>query len=120
MKAKEIFELSVKVMKQVVPPAAMADSMRRARERGEEGNISILSRQRHNVNELVRKVLDCGGPCAETKDAPVDLIDAVVLRYLRNRELFMKTFPEGIDDADPDPFSIWASIMISPGDVQDN
>jgi hypothetical protein len=40
----------------------------------------------------------------------------MVLRYLRNRDIFMKTFPDGIDDIDPDPVAIWAAIMISPMD----
>jgi hypothetical protein len=40
----------------------------------------------------------------------------MVIRYLRNRDIFMKTFPEGIEDVDPDPVSLWAAIMISPHD----
>ena len=48
--------------------------------------------------------------------SPMELLDAMVLRYLKNRDIFMKTFPEGIDDINPDPFSLWAAIMISPQD----
>ncbi|MEJ2697888.1 MAG: hypothetical protein P8013_14730 [Candidatus Sulfobium sp.] len=40
----------------------------------------------------------------------------MVLRYFRNRDVFMKTFPEGIESLDTDPVSVWAAMMISPHD----
>lgn len=116
MKAQEIFEGSVKAMKQFLTHDEMKDSIKRAKERGEEGNLSLLGKERENVNELVRRVVNAGSPRDALKGAEQEVIDAMVLRYLKNREVFMKTFPEGIDDIDPDPFSIWASIMISPAD----
>ncbi len=116
MKAQEIFESSVEAMKQLLTRQEMTDSIKRAQERGEEGNLALLEKERRNVNELVRKVVDAGG----SKDVLVserrDVTDAMVMRYLKNREVFMKTFPDGIEDVDPDRFSIWASIMISPAD----
>jgi hypothetical protein len=116
MKAQEIFEISVKAMKQLLTRDEMMDSIKRAKERGEEGNLRLLANERENVNEIARRIVDAGGPDGVLKAAPQEVIDAMVVRYLRNREVFMKTFPEGIEDIDPDPFSIWASIMISPGD----
>ena len=61
MKAQEIFESSVKAMKQLLTRDEMMDSIKRAKERGEEGNLSLLVKERENVNELVRRVVDAGG-----------------------------------------------------------
>ncbi len=116
MKAQEIFENSVRAMKQLLAREDMMDSIKRAKERGEEGNLGLISEQRENVTELVRRVVAAGGSRDVLKDVAQEVIDAMVLRYLRNREMFMQTFPEGIEAIDPDPFSIWASIMISPAD----
>jgi len=116
MKAQEIFENSVKAMKQLLTHDEMMDSIKRAKERGEEGNLGLIGRERENVNELVRRLVDAGGSKDALQGVAQEVIDAMVLRYLRNREMFMKTFPEGIEDIDPAPFSIWASIMISPAD----
>jgi len=115
MKAEEIFEQSVKAMKRMLPSAAMIASIKRAKSRTEEENLTLLNRERENINELVRKL-------AETHDGdflqsvPLELLDAMVLRYLKNRDIFMKTFPDGIDDIEPDPFALWAAIMIAPQD----
>ncbi len=115
MKAEEIFEKSVKVMKEILTPEGMIASIKRAKIRTEEENNDLLIKEREKINELVRKI-------AEDQDrsllqsASMALLDAMVLRYLKNRDIFMKTFPEGIDNIDPDPYFLWAAIMISPQD----
>lgn len=116
MKADEIFKISVAVMKQVLRPEQMTDSLKRARERGDEKNLALIERNRKDVNELVRKIAASGGLQGIAGEIHQETLDAMVLRYLRNREIFMKTFPDGIEGIDDDQFSIWASIMISPMD----
>jgi hypothetical protein len=115
MKAEEIFEASVKVMKQIVSKAEMNASIRKAKERGEEENLKLLERERENINEAVRKIAE-GGAKDVLQSFPPELTDAVVLRYLKNRDIFMKTFPDGIEEINPDPLLLWAAIMISPQD----
>ena len=115
MKAEEIFEKSVKVMKEMLTAEGMMTSIKRVKNRTEEENVALLIKERENINELVRNIAE-GHNTELLKSVPVDLLDAMVLRYLRNRDIFMKTFPEGIDDINPDPFSLWAAIMISPQD----
>lgn len=117
MRSEDIFEKSVRVMKQLFGSEEIAGSIKRAKDRGQAGNEDLLRKERENVNGLVRQIAEK----ARFEELLVtntrqELVDAVVLRYLRNREIFIKTFPEGIDDIDPDPHFIWASIMISPGD----
>jgi hypothetical protein len=116
MKAQEIFESSVKVMKMLLTKDEMRESIRRAKERGEEGNIRLLEKERESVNELVRRIVEREGSPEILQSVSQEKLDAVVVRYLRNREIFMKTFPEGIEDADPEPLATWAAVMISPGD----
>ncbi len=116
MKAQEIFENSVKAMKQLLAHQEMLDSIKRAQDRGEEGNLRLLENEREKVNELVRKIVEARGSKDVLKAERREVIDAMVVRYLKNREVFMKTFPDGIEEIDPDPFSIWASMMISPAD----
>ena len=116
MKAQEIFEISVDAMKQLLTPKEMADSIKRAKERGEEANLKLLEIERESLNELVRRIVDAGGSMDVLKAERLELIDAMVMRYLRNRGVFMKTFPDGIEGVAADRFSIWASIMISPAD----
>jgi hypothetical protein len=115
MKAEEIFEAGVKTMKQILSSSGVAASIQRARSRTEEENLSLLANQRENINELVRKIAE-GLDMELMKNIPVDLVDALVLRYLKNREVFMKTFPDGIEDVSPDSLLLWAAIMISPED----
>ena len=115
MKAEEIFEKSVKVMKEILTSEGMKASINRAKNRTEEENLGLIIKERENINELVRKIAD-GSDLELLQTAPLELLDAMVLRYLKNREIFMKTFPKGIDDIDPDLFSLWAAIMISPQD----
>ena len=115
MKAEEIFEKSVKVMKEILTPEGMIASIKRAKIRTEEENLGLLIKERENINELVRKITD-GNDRELLQSVPMELLDAMVLRYLKNRDIFMKTFPEGIDDINPDLFMLWAAIMISPQD----
>ncbi len=116
MKAQEIFEKSVSAMRQLLTREEMMSSIKRAKDRGEEGNLFLLEKERENVNELVRKIVEQGGSKAVLKAGSPEVVDALVMRYLKNREIFMKTFPDGLEEIDPDPFTIWASIMISPAD----
>jgi hypothetical protein len=116
MKAQQIFEQSVKTMKMLLTKEEMMASIVRAKERGEEGNIALLEKERQNLNDLVRRIAREKASGDVLRSAPQELRDAVVIRYLRNREIFMHTFPDGIADIVADPFTIWASIMISPGD----
>ena len=115
MKAGEIFEKSVKVMKEILTPEGMIASIKRAKIRTEEENLGLLIKERENINELVRKIAD-GNDRELLQSVPMELLDAMVLRYLKNRDIFMKTFPEGIEGISPELFSLWAAIMISPQD----
>jgi len=115
MKAEEIFAASVKVMKEILSAHEMSASLQRARKRTEEENVGLLIKERENVNELVRKIAE-GSNNELLKSAPEELVDAFVLRYMKNRDIFMKTFPNGIDGINPEPVSLWAAIMISPRD----
>ena len=115
MKAEEIFETSVKVMKELVSAPEMSASVQRAKKRTEEENVGLLIKERENINELVRKIAE-GRDRELLQSAPQELIDALVLRYLKNRDIFMKTFPNGIDDINTGPLALWAAIMISPRD----
>jgi hypothetical protein len=116
MKAEEIFEKSVAVMKQLLTPQGVSAALARARGRQEEENLDLLLRERENINELVRKVVDAKGSQQAIAGASERLTDAMVIRYIRNRDIFMKTFPRGIEEVDPEPVSLWASIMVSPRD----
>ncbi len=116
MTAEEIFEKSVAVMRRLLTPEGVRQAIKRARERNEAGNTGLLHREREHINELVRKIADDGGSVRALESVSQEVRDAMVIRYLRNREMFVKTFPGGIEGIDPDPVSIWAAIMISPRD----
>ncbi len=116
VKAEEIFSKSVEVMKGLLTAQGMKEAIGKAKARSLEANMALLDRERAGVNELVRKVAEAGGSAAALEEAAPAVIDAMVLRYLRNREIFMKTFPDGIEEIDTDPVAIWASMMISPTD----
>ena len=58
MKAEEIFEKSVKVMKEILTSEGMMASIKRAKNRTEEENLGLLTEERENINELVRKIAD--------------------------------------------------------------
>jgi hypothetical protein len=115
MKAEEIFETSVKVMKEMLSVPEMSAAIQRARKRTEEENAGLLIKERENVNELVRKLAE-GHNRELLQSVSTELIDAMVMRYLKNRDIFMKTFPDGIADINPEPIALWAAIMISPQD----
>ena len=115
IKAEEIFGASVTAMKKIISSTEMIASIQRAKKRTEEENRQLLIQERMNINEAVRKIA-YGHDSELLQSASRELIDAVVLRYLRNRDIFMKTFPEGIEHIIPDPLMLWAAIMISPQD----
>lgn len=115
MKAEEIFKRSVQAMKEILTPEEMTASLQRAKKRTEEETLDLLSRERENINELVRGIAD-GSKGEIVNSVPQELIDAMVLRYFRNRDIFMKTFPDGIDNISLEPVVLWAAIMISPRD----
>jgi len=116
MKADEIFQASVEVMKRLLTPERVTEAIKRSRDRDAQANVGLLETARERINELVRTVLDTEDPDSVIQQASQELIDAMVLRYLRNRDVFMKTFPDGIDEVDPDPAALWGAIMISPED----
>ena len=120
MKADEIFQASVEVMKRLLTPGRVTEAIRRSRDRDAQANVDLLEMERERINELVRRVLDAEDPDVVIQQASQGLIDAMVLRYLRNRDVFMKTFPDGIDEVDPDPAALWGAIMISPEDEDPN
>lgn len=116
MKAEEVFSKSVQVMKQLLVQDQISGSIQRAKERGDDGNRELLKSNRESINELVRKIAEEGGPTQPLGSVSQELIDGLVLRYFRNRDIFLTTFPEGIDGLDADPVSLWAALMISPYD----
>lgn len=116
MKTKEIFEATVKVMKDLLTQAGMREAIGRIRGRSDEEIRSLLDERREEINEVVRKVAERGGAAETLEGTTQELRDALVVRYLRNREVFLKTFPGGIEEIDADPVSLWAAMMISPSD----
>jgi len=120
MKAEEIFGKSVEVMKRLFPSQGVVDAVKRLRCGKDEEVRALLRGERENINELVRKIVDAKGSEEALEGASQELRDAMVARYLLNRDIFMKTFPEGLEEIDPDPLAIWAAIMISPRDEQEN
>jgi hypothetical protein len=116
MKAEEIFEAGVRVMKELLTPEGMKAAIVRVNKRTPGENSLLLERERESINELVRKIADAGTTRDVLNGVPQDLLDALVLRYFRNRDVFMKTFPGGIESLDAGPVSVWAATMISPHD----
>ncbi len=116
MDSKELFEKSVSVMKQLFRQEEMNDAIKRAHERGEKGNRELLEKERDYVNELIRLIADAHGSPEPLAGIQELCKDALILRYFRNRDLFLKTFPEGIEQVGEDPVSLWAALMISPLD----
>jgi hypothetical protein len=94
MKAEEIFKTGVKVMKELLSASEMSAALQRARKRTEEENVGLLIKERENINELVRKIADRRDR-ALLQSVPQELIDALVLRYLKNRHV-LKTL-DGIE-----------------------
>jgi len=119
MKSDDIFRTSVEVMKRLLGTSEVAAAISRARKRDSETNIDILDTYRIQINDLVREIAEAEATDNVVREMTVELKDALVLRYLRNRDIFKQTFPDGIDGIDPDPAAIWESIMISPLDEAD-
>ncbi|NJD56541.1 MAG: hypothetical protein FIA94_09085 [Nitrospirae bacterium] len=119
MKSDDIFKASVQVMKNFLGAGEVAAAISRARNRDGETNIEMLDTYRTQINDLVREIVESGDPDNVVRELTVEMKDALVLRYLRNRDIFKQTFPEGIDGIDPDPAAIWEAIMISPLDEAD-
>ncbi|HYQ47661.1 MAG TPA: hypothetical protein VEP69_01220 [Thermodesulfovibrionales bacterium] len=119
MKSDDIFRTSVDVMKRVLGDGEVTAAIMRARKRNGEANIDMLDAYRKQINDLVREIVGAEDPDNVLQGTTAELKDALVLRYLRNREIFKRTFPDGIDGIDPDPAAIWEAIMISPLDEAD-
>jgi hypothetical protein len=105
-------------MRRLLGAGFVTDAIKRARTRGTESNTALLDTYREHINQLVRSILEAEDPDGVLRDASHELKDTLVIRYLKNRELFMQTFPEGIEGIDPDPIVIWGAIMISPQDEE--
>jgi hypothetical protein len=116
MKADDILSASVLAMKSLLGPDSVTEAIKRARGRDEETNGALLDTYRVQINDVVLSIRETGDPHGIIHEISIDLKDALVIRYLKNREMFMQTFPNGIEGIDPDPASIWAAIMISPQD----
>jgi len=116
MKSDDIVRASVQVMKRLLGSDGVAEAIKRARARQKETNAALLDTYRVQMNDLVRSILETEDPDAVMRKISIDLKDALVIRYLKNRELFLQTFPAGIEGIDPDPAALWGAIMISPQD----
>ncbi len=116
MKAEEILQASVGVMKRLLTSEGMTESIKRAEGRDAETNANMLASARKQINELVVKVLEEDGPEQVVRQTSQELRDGLVMRYLRNRDLFMQSFPDGIEGIEHDPVAIWGALMISPED----
>ena len=107
-------------MKRLPGLEGVTAEIKRARERDREKNAALLDTHRVQINELVRSICETGDPGSVIRETSIDLKDALVIRYLKNREMFMQTFPHGIEGIDPDPVAIWGAIMISPQDESEH
>ncbi len=116
MRSDEIFRMSLHVMNRLLGQDGVADAMKRARGRDGETNAALLDTYRVQINDMVRSIVEAGDADGVIREASVDLRDALVMRYFKNRDMFMQTFPDGIEGVDPDPAAIWGAIMISPQD----
>jgi hypothetical protein len=116
MKADQIFQATVQVMKMLLTQEGVTAAIKRVRERDRMVNEAVLEKERLRINDLVRRLIEAEAPDELIQGEPQELVDAMVLRYLRNRDVFMQMFPDGIEGIDPDPVAIWASMMISPQD----
>ncbi len=116
MKADDILNASVQAMKSLLGPESVTAAIKRARGRDNETNVALLDTYRLQINDVVRSIRETGEPHGIIREISIDLKDARVIRYLKNREMFKHTFSDGIERIDPDPASIWGAIMISPQD----
>jgi hypothetical protein len=118
MDAKELFKQSVQVMKKLFGEEEMLNSIKRARERSDTENLALLVKEREKINELIRALAEASGSKEALEGISRNCRDALILRYFRNRDMFVKTFPDGIEHVAQDPVSLWAALMVSPLDEE--
>jgi hypothetical protein len=116
MRSDDIVNASVQVMKRLLGTEGITEAINRTRKRDTESNAALLDTYRIQINDLVRSILEAEDPDSVLRETTFELKDALVIRYLKNREMFMQTFPSGIEGIDPDPAAIWGAMMISPQD----
>ena len=116
MRSDDIVNASVQVMKRLLGTEGITEAINRTRKRDTESNAALLDTYRIQINDLVRSILEAEDPDSVLRETTFELKDALVIRYLKNREMFMQTFPSGIEGIDPDPAAIWGAVMISPQD----
>ena len=116
MRSDDIVNASVQVMKRLLGTEGITKAINRTRKRDTESNAALLDTYRIQINDLVRSILEAEDPDSVLRETTFELKDALVIRYLKNREMFMQTFPGGIEGIDPDPAAIWGAVMISPQD----
>jgi len=116
MRSDDIVNASVQVMKRLLGTEGITKAINRTRKRDTESNAALLDTYRIQINDLVRSILEAEDPDSVLRETTFELKDALVIRYLKNREMFMQTFPSGIEGIDPDPAAIWGAMMISPQD----
>lgn len=120
MKTDDILRASVQVMKRLPGPEGVTAAIKRARGRYREENAALLDTYRVQINDLVRSILEMGDPDGMIREITIDLKDALVIRYLKNREMFLQTLSDRIGGIDPDTAAIWRAIMISPHDESEH
>lgn len=111
-----MFKASVQVMKRLFGTKSVDEVMKRAQSLDTEAKVTLLDTSRGQSNDPAPSMLEAEDPDGVLRKAPSELKDALVIRYLRNRELFMLTIPDGIEGIDPDPTAIRGAIVISPQD----
>jgi len=77
-------------------------------------HAALLDTYRVQINDLVRSIREAEDPDSVLRETTFEVKDARVVRYLINWEMFMQTFPGGIEGIDRDPAAIRGAIMISP------
>ena len=118
MNSKELFKQSVQVMKTFFGEEEMLSSIKRVRERSDAENMDLLVKEREKINELVRALAEVSGSKEPLEGISRNCRDAMILRYFRKRDMFVKTFPDGIENLALDPVSLWAALMLSPIDEE--
>jgi mevalonate pyrophosphate decarboxylase len=95
MKSDDILRASVQAMKRLLGLEGVTAASKKARERDKVKNAALLDTCRVQINELVRSLRETGDPGNVIRETSIDLKVARVIRYLKNREMFMQTFPAG-------------------------
>ncbi len=116
MKSADVFRASVQAMKSLLGPDGLTEAIRRARDRYKEANVALLDTYRVQINDVARSIRETGDLHGIIREISIDLKGARVIRYRKNREIFMYTFPDGSEGIDPDTAAIRGAIMISPQD----